>query len=191
MSAPDDLHPIESARLIEYWLGELDEAAAAQIDEHLLGCEDCSAQLAQIVALGQGIRASFEQGTVRAFVTGEFVERAAGRGLHIREYRVPCNGSVNCSVAPGDEILVTRLEAPLAGVGRVDAIAYPAGIPPIVAQDIPFDAASGEVVFTSNIAFIRALPPQAYRIRLLAVGPDGERVIGDYTMNHGPHRPQA
>ena len=42
-----------------------------------------------------------------------------------------------------------------------------------------------------SIALIRALPPQAYRIRLLSVGPDGERVIGDYTMNHGPHEPIA
>ena len=42
-----------------------------------------------------------------------------------------------------------------------------------------------------SIALIRALPPQACRIRLLSFGRDGERVIGDYTMNHGPHEPMA
>lgn len=43
--------------------------------------------------------------------------------MRIREYRLPPNGSVNCTVAPDDELLVTRLEAPLEGVERLDAVA--------------------------------------------------------------------
>lgn len=191
MSTSDCKNPIEFSALIEYWLGELDDAAGECIDEHVLGCAECSARLAQLVALGGGIRAAFQQGVVRAFVTDGFVKRLAERGVHIREYYVPCNGSVNCSVAPGDEVLVARLEAPLAGVGRVDAISYLTDMPPEVFRDIPFDAAMGEVVVTPKIARIRVLPPHRHRIQLLAVDSQGERVIGDYTFNHAPFKPHT
>ena len=53
-----------------------------------------------------------------------------------------------------------------------------------VFRDIPFDAASGEVVVTPKIARIRAMPSYRYRIRLIAVDADRERVIGDYSFNH-------
>jgi putative zinc finger protein len=176
--------PIEFSVLVEYWLGELDAATEARIDEHLLGCGECSERLGELVALAGGIRVAFGQGTVRAFVTGAFVQRLAARGVRIREYRVPHNGSVNCTVAPEDEQLVTRLEAPLAGVSRLDAISYLPDAPAQVFHDVPFDAASGEVILTPKIAHIRAMPSHQYRVQLVAVDNSGERVIGDYTFNH-------
>lgn len=176
--------PVEFAVLVEYWLGELDEAAEARIDEHLLGCAWCSESLAELVALAGGIRAVFGQGKVRAFITGAFVRHLAASGVRIREYRVPHNGSVNCTVAPEDEQLIARLEAPLADVRRLDAISYPPNEPAEVFHDIPFDHASGEVVLASRIAHVRTLPSHQYRMRLVAVDENGERVIGDYTFNH-------
>ena len=94
---------------------------------------------------------------------------------------------MNCTVAPEDELLVARLEAPLAGVNRVDAIAYPPDAPAEVFRDIPFDAASGEVVVAPRIARIRAMPSHRQRLRLVAVDPSGERIIGDYTFDHTAH----
>jgi hypothetical protein len=189
MNASDCTAPIGFSALIEYWLDELDEAAEARIDEHLLSCQECSEELAEIIALAGGIRAAFAQGAMRAFVTDAFVKRLAEQGVRLREYRVPRNGSVNCSVAPEDEVLVARLEAPLAGVTRVDAISYLAEAPPEVFRDILFDPASGEVVITPKIAQIRAMPPHRYRIELVAVDAKGERVIGEYTFNHTPSSP--
>jgi len=104
--------------------------------------------------------------------------------VRVREYRVPRNGSVNCNVAPEDQVLVARLEAPLAGVVRVDAITYLPEAPPAVFRDILFDPASGEIVITPKIAQIRAMPSHRQSMRLLAVDADGERVLGDYTFNH-------
>jgi len=187
MTRPTCNAPIGDAPLLEYWLGELDEAAEARIDEHLLGCSECSERVAEFVALADGVRAAFKQGAVRAFVSDAFVSRLAEHGVRVREYRVPCNGSVNCSVAPEDEVLVARLEAPLAGVNRLDVISYPAGTPAEVFRDVPFDAAASEVVITPQIARIRALPSHQHRYRLVAVDEAGERVIGDYTFNHTAH----
>lgn len=178
--------PIEFSTLVEHWLGELDEAASERIDEHMLGCGACSARLAEIVALGAGIRDAFESGAIRAFVSPAFVQRLADRGLRLREYRVECNGSVNCSVAPEDEVLVARLEAPLEGVSRVDVISQFEETPAEVFRDVPFDPAGGEVVITAKIASLREMAAHRHRFRLLAVDAGVERVIGDYTFNHTP-----
>ena len=187
MTASNCNAPIEFAALVEYWLGELDEAAEARIDQHLLGCEECSENLAELVALVRGVRAVFTQGTVRAFITGAFVERLAEQGVRLHEYRVPRNGSVNCTIAPEDEVLIVRLEAPLAGVSRLDALSYHSTDAPEAFRDIPFDAASGEVVLTPKIAYLRTMPSHQHRVRLIAVDSNGDRIIGDYTFNHTAH----
>ncbi len=176
--------PIGDEALIAYWLDELDDASHARIDEHVLGCDACSLRLAQIVALADGTRAAFRGGHVRAFVTDAFVRAAAQHATGVREYRVPRNGSVNCSLGPDDELLVARLEAPLAGVNRVDAISYLDDARVGILEDIPFDPSSGEVVLTPNVAHLRLAPSHRQRFRLLAVDEHGERVIGDYTFNH-------
>jgi len=184
MNVPDCKAPIAFPTLIEYWLGELDEAAEARIDEHLFGCDGCGGQLDEIVALAGGIRAAFGEGLVGTFLTSAFVGHLAEHGVRVREYRVPHNGSVNCSVAPEDEVAVAYLHAPLAGVSRLDVIINIAETPPVVIRDIPFDAASGEVVFAPKMALLRAMPSHRNRIELVAVDAAGERVIGDYTLNH-------
>ena len=187
MTMPACAAPIEDQAFIGYWLDELDEAANARIDEHVLGCAHCSERLAGIVALADGIGSAASQGAVRMFVTDAFVKRAVDHGTRVREYRVPRNGSVNCSVAPEDELLASRLEAPLGGVQRVDVISYLNDEQTDVFRDVPFDAQSGEVVVTPNIAHLRTMPSHRRRFRLLAIEHDGERVIGDYTFNHTAH----
>jgi hypothetical protein len=135
--------------------------------------------------LGAGVRGAFADGRIGAVVTPAFVERLRARQLRVREYRVPCNGSVNCSVTPDDDILLSRLQAPLEGVERIDLLVAPADLR---IEDVPFDAAAGEVVVAPSIAHIRTLPAHCQVMRLVAVGADGERLLGKYTFNHSPHR---
>ena len=52
-------------RLVEYWLGETDDASTQGIDAHLLGCDACGAQLDELVALAHGVRHAFANGLVR------------------------------------------------------------------------------------------------------------------------------
>jgi hypothetical protein len=183
--------PIEFSTLVEYWLDELDEAADEQVDEHILGCDSCSARLAEIVELGSGIRQAMEAGDIRVFVTSAFVKRLAARGVRVREYRVAHNGSVNCSVGPEDQIVVAHLEAPLEGVRRVDVISQFEDNPAEIILDVPFDATSGEVVISPRIANLRVVAPHRHRLRLVAVEPGAQRVIGDYTFNHAPAVPST
>jgi hypothetical protein len=171
--------------LVAYWLGEMDEASEMAFEEHYLGCAECSERLAEVETLASGVRSAFAGGRVATVMPPAFVEQLRSAGVRLREYRVPRDGSVNCSVGPEDQLLVSRLEVPLEGVDRVDAVVtVDEGAHRL--EDIPFDPASGEVVLAPGIERIRTLPAHRQVVRLLAVGAEGERVLGEYTFNHSP-----
>jgi hypothetical protein len=189
MTQPICAAPIPLATLLEYWLGELDEARESRLDEHLLGCGHCSANLQSLVDIAGEVRVAVRAGAVDTVLTDAFVKRLAAQGLRLREYRAPHNGAVYCTVAPDDDLLITRLDAPLAGVERLD-VEYLGGEGAVLERrrDVPFDAAAGEVVLTPRMERVRALPASTVRYRLLAVAPSGERLVGEYTFHHTPHR---
>lgn len=179
-------HP-DFDELLDYWFGDADAAATDEIDAHLLACDACGAQLDRIAALGRGVREAFAAGRLGVVASPGFVGRLAERGLRVREYRVALNGSVNCTVASEDEVLVGRLQAPLQGVQRLDCAAEvtPGGGTEWL-RDIPFDAASGEVVLISPLAEVRGMPAHVMRVRLLSVGEQGSHEIGHFTFRHTP-----
>lgn len=180
--------PLSWETLIAYWLGELDPAGEARAEEHYLGCAQCSDRLEQLAALAHGVRAMARQSGVAMFVNDQFVRRLRKDGLRVREYHVPRNGSVNCTVAPEDDFVVGRMEAPLEGVQRVDMVTLDSnGDIEMRQQDVPFIAESGGVVFAPSIEMLRGLSVATLRLRLLAVDADGERTLGDYTFNHTPY----
>jgi hypothetical protein len=180
--------PLELDTLLAYWLGELDEAAEARAEEHLFGCASCSGHLDELVALDRETRQLTHAGAVRAVVNDDFARRLVERGAQVREYRLPHNGSANCTVAPEDDIVIARLEAPLRGVARLDLVELDsAGKRLTRIEDIPFRPGNHGVVIIPRIGDLRALPAMTMRMRLLAVDEAGERVIGEYTFNHTPH----
>lgn len=185
-------HPDWQA-LVDYWLGDADAAAAEAIDEHLLRCDDCGALFDEIVALGRGVREAFSQGLVPSVLTPSFVEHFKSSGRRVREYRVPAGGSVHCAVTPEDELLVSRVGAPLAGVQRLDAL-FSFSFAPGEEQrlhDLPFDAAAGELLLAPKLAEVRRLPSHEVTLRLLSVGDAGEREIARYTFHHHAGAPPA
>ena len=185
MSRPACSAPIAFARLVEYWLGELDEAGEARVEEHFLGCGECSENLQSVVELARGVRALVQRGTAHAVLTDAFVARLAAQGLRLREYRVPCNGSVHCTVAPDDDFLISRLEAPLGDIEQLDVVFFGEEGQHRL-RDVPFNRSAGEVVLTLGIANIRAADAHTARFQLLAVDRQSERLIGEYTFNHTP-----
>lgn len=179
--------PLPPETLLAYWLGELDAAGTEAVDAHLLGCDACGAEVDALAALGAGVRAALRAGRVAVVVGAAFVARLAAQGVAVREYRVPAGGSVNCTITPVDEVVVSRLGAPLAGVARLDLLLHPGdGGPVWRSEDIPFDAASDEVVVLVQAARLRGLPACTERCELLAVDERGERRLGEYRFIHRP-----
>lgn len=174
--------------LLDYWLHDSDAAATEALDEHLMRCDACGATLDALIALGEGVRGAFGAGAVAAVAGDAFVRRLAAHGLQVREYRLAPEGSVNCTVAPGDQVLVSRLQVPLAGVERLDLVAQCSAVPAPAQrlQDIPFDARAGEVLYLPGIAAIKQLPAHTLQVTLLAVAGEATRELGRYTFHHRP-----
>jgi hypothetical protein len=178
--------PVEAQELLAYWLGELGEARETRVEEHLLGCDACTAALDALVRLGAGVRDAFTRGALSAVLTPALVQRLAASGYRLREYRVPANGSVNCTAGPDDDLVVARLQAPLAGVSAVDLVDIgPDGTERLLA-DIPFDAATGEVVLTPRTDLLKRAGDHLHRMRLVDAG--SRRVIAEYAFVHSAWR---
>ena len=178
--------PIES--LLAWWLHETDAAETDAIDEHLLRCDACGETLDELLGLADGVRAAFKAGLVGAIASAEFVARLAAHGHRVREYRLPWNGGVDCTVAPDDELLVGRLQALLAGVERLDAVlefSYAPGVRHRI-EDVPFDAGAGEVIYLPKTAEVRRAPAHTHTVTLVAARGGVERALGTYTFRHRP-----
>lgn len=178
---------IDFETLVAYWLGEVPEPSESALEAHLFACAQCSGRLEQVAALAGGVRAAVEDGRVSLVVSGRFVEALRHAGLRLREYALDPGGSVNCTIGAGDDAVVSRIRAPLAGVQRVDVVR---GIAGDAAEqritDVPFDAATGEVIVIPSAAWLKTMPAFTMRMRLIDVRAHGEAPIGEYTFNHSP-----
>lgn len=170
------------ATLVDFWFGELPPDEAAAFEEHWFACDECTRQLQELAALGAAVCTAFRSGAVRAVISGKLHAAMKREGLRVREYHLTPGASVHCTIQQTDDFVVSRLEAPLADVNRVDLVSSAGRI-----ADVPFDAAAGEVL-------IIPIPPAALKqrgaftdlVRLLAVDDAGERLLGEYTFFHSP-----
>lgn len=172
--------------LLEWWLGELDEAGAARLDEHLFGCAVCSDRLQAIVELGAAIRGVFASGALNVVLPESFIDKVKDAGFHVREYRLEPGGAVDCTITPGDDFVVSYLRASLRGISRLDVLIEDQTIGKLRANDVVFDPNADGLVTVTSSAFLRTLRHSQQRVRLVAVEGTQERVVADYTFNHYP-----
>ena len=171
----------EFATLVDYWFGDLPREEAAAFEEHLFGCDECTAKLAGLVALGGAVRAAWREGAVRAVISHALYDAMKEQGLRLREYAMGPGGSVNCTIAATDDFVVSRLSAPLAGVRRVDLVTDAGRF-----DDVPFDADAGEVLMCPAPAALKRRGKFTYRVSLVSVEDAGDRLLGEYTFEHAP-----
>jgi len=170
------------AALVDYWF---DEQGESLLETHLFACSHCSETLGWIAGLAEEIPGIVRQGEAMVVLAQPFLERLREQGVHIREYRIGPGGSVNCTIAPADDLVISYLEAPLAGVTRLDLVASSAGGLRRM-EDIPFDRTSGKIVVAQCTPHLRSLGHATQVTQLVAVDDGGERVLGQYTFNHSP-----
>ena len=183
-------NPIELERLAAYWLGELAAGEAEKVEEHFFACAHCSGRLEWLAALSDGVRAAVRAGAFGLVVSAPFVEALKQAGFRLREYRNAPGGRLECTMAAEDDAVVSRLQAPLAGVRRLDLVQnVRVGAddwPEMRLEDVPFDPAGGEVLYILPPKALKAMPAHTARMRLVSVGEAGERAIGEYAFAHTP-----
>jgi hypothetical protein len=186
--------PLELPALADYWFGDGGEAEHETIEEHLLGCGGCADRLRELVALGHGVRRLAHAGVFNVALSRGFVDAAVRGGLRVREYRVPPGGRVDCTVTLDDDLLVGTLTGDFRGLERVDLILELKDVPPgpfesLIpgrVEDLPFDPAAGALLLGQSVPLARRMPAHTVVMRLVAPGPAGDRVLGDYTFAHTP-----
>lgn len=176
------------ARLLGYWLDELDATDTAEVEDQLFACDACAARLRELLELRDGVKQALAGGRFATAVTTAFVDKLRNSGARLREYTVEPGGSVLCTIAPQDDFVISHLQAPLEGVRQIDLIFEDEGRE-FRSTHLPFDASTGEVTVIPPVALLRSLKVATQRMRLLAVTPSSERVIGEYTFNHRPWPP--
>jgi hypothetical protein len=152
----------------------------------LLSCGSCSSRAERLHQLAEGIGPLVREGALPLAVLPAVVERLRREGRRIREYRVTPGAGVQCTVGPEDDVVLSRLVADLSGVSRLDLVSRVDDGPEERLADVPFDAAAGEVVFSPPADALRAQPAHVVRFRLLAIGAEGEKLVGEYTFDHRP-----
>jgi hypothetical protein len=178
--------PLSDETLFDWWSGELGPAEARRVERHLLSCGSCSGRGQLLAAVAQGVRGLVREGRLPAVVSPIVVERLRQEGRKIREYRVAPGGGVQCTVGPDDEVVLARLGADFAGVTRIDLVRRTGDAPEERYSDLPFDAAAPELIFAPPTDVLRSMPAVVERMRLYAVEPGGDRLLGEYTFDHTP-----
>lgn len=189
MSAPGCVR-ITFADLTDYAAGDLPDADAQAIDEHLFSCADCGARAAEfdafVRAIGRGVRSA----EVGGFVTDDVLNRLAREGVRVRTFVLSPGATVPCAVWDGDELMALRLRGAVAGAGEFTLSQRVAGTE--VSRVTGEVAASphGEIIFLTPAAWIRELPVVQVDVLLTAREGGEERPVGSYTLLHeGPlHR---
>jgi hypothetical protein len=177
------LNHLNLVTLAEYWLGNAQDNA---LEEHLLSCSECSAELEWIARVAKGITAVARRGNLGWVATPEFLARLIHEGLRVRSYAPPITGGVQCTVTPEDDLLMGCLRADLSKVPRLDIILTGgAGEPRGRLEDVPFRAMpEAELVLNEPVDRARATVKDVLKVQLVSVEPTGDRVIGEYTFNH-------
>ena len=164
--------------------------AEAPIEEHLFGCAHCTRRLEELAALASGIRAAVRGGAVQAVISQPFLEQMKRQGMRIREYRLAPGERVACTIGADDDAVVGRMQVPLAGVTRVDALQSldlgDGRVQQWRVEDVPFDPEADEVLSLPSAAALKKLPAHTFRVQLVAVDEAGERSLGEYTFAHTP-----
>jgi hypothetical protein len=165
-------------RLVASAFGELSGDADLAVEEHVLSCSRCAARYESLLRLGPAIADLVRQGGVTMPASPALVERLEAERLITRRYTLESGKPVPCSVGPDDIYALSTYSVDPLGVSRIDLIRGGERVP-----DVPFDAA-GRVYLVTSADALRKLPTMRLQLRLLAVDDAGERILGDYVLEH-------
>jgi hypothetical protein len=148
--------PIGWEALVAYWADDLDESEVDRLDEHLMGCDLCTAESARVAAVAGAVRA-----VLAPFVDHARLEVLRARGLRVRENLVQPNERRVVVFTADTDVLVHKLAGldlrSASNVGIVITVEETGDV--LLAEpSVPFDRDSGEVLVACQPHFT-AFPP--------------------------------
>ena len=176
---------IALADLTDYFAGELPEAEAAAVEEHLFSCADCGARAAEFDALVRAIRPAVRSAEIGGFVTDEVLNRLAREGVRVRAYALSPGAIVPCAVWEGDELMALRLRGDFGGASEFTLSQRVSGTEVNRSTGHVAAGSHGEIIYAIPAAWVRQLPIVELELLLTAHERGEERPIASYTLVHG------
>ena len=178
--------PIGFDAVVDYWAGDLTQAEADRIEDHVFTCADCARELAAAETLAAGIAAVVREGRVNTVVTDGMLNRLAADGVRIRMYTLEGAGVVPCAVWADDDLVVSRLRADLEGVDAVTIVTRQTSGEEISRlADVPIRPGQHEILNAFSAAHLRRLPATRVQVSVTAQRGGVERTLAEYTLEHG------
>ena len=172
------------ADLTDYAAGELPEAEAAEIVEHVFSCADCGSRAAEFDALLGAIPPAVRSAEIGGFATDAILNRLAREGVRMRTYALSPGAVVPCAVWADDELMALRLRADCGGASEFTLSQRIGGTEVSRATGQVSPGVQGEVIYTLPAAWVRRLPIVEIEVLLTASQGGEERPIGSYTLVH-------
>ena len=173
-------HPIAWDTLVDYWAGDLDDAATTAVEDHVFGCADCTTASAGVAAVTETARAALPP-----IVSRRRLEQLRARGMRIRENEFLPGQRGEVRFGPDTDLLIHRLAGlDLTGAERVAfrITAESTGELMTAVDAVPFDAAAGAVLVACQRHYA-ALPPDTVMEVTIHV-PDAPPRTATYTILH-------
>lgn len=176
---------ITLTELTDLTVGDLSDAEATAIENHLFSCKDCGARAAEFEALVRAIRPAVQSAAVGGFVTDAVLNRLAREGVRVRTFALSPGASVPCAVWEGDELMALRLRGDVGGAREFTLSRRVAGTEVNRTTAQIAGSAQGEVIYLEPAAWIRQLAVGEVEMLLTAHEGSEERLVGRYTLVHG------
>ena len=135
--------PLSWETLVDWWAGDLEDARASEVEEHLLGCDACSIVASRVAATAETLRTMVPpvvrpeklQGLARAGV--RIVENPIDPG-HTNDFHFPKNADLAVHVLRGLTFDAgARVEVTLRSISTGALLGH--------FEDAPFDASRGAI----------------------------------------------
>jgi len=172
--------PLQWATLVDYWAGDLDEAATAAVDEHVFACGECAAASARIASVTEALRAAIPPVVRRAQL-----DQMKARGTRVHENTFAPGERREVPFPAGVDLLVHRLAGlDLRGAERVAFRITSESTGALLAEvdQAPFEVDEGAVLVACQRHYA-ALP--ADTVMSVAVhSPGGSPRTATYTILH-------
>jgi hypothetical protein len=177
-------------RLMSYRFGDLLPAEEEALEEHVFECADCAPRVSWLVSLDTAVRDAFARGELSFSASALTVAKAQSLGLKVRTYAIAPGGSVACTAAPEDDLLVTRLRIDVPNAQSLDLLSETTTLATGerhagTRRDVPIDHSTGEAIFLFSAREVRSFPRSLWKLH--ATIDDGTRKhTALYTMDHTP-----
>jgi anti-sigma factor RsiW len=178
MSAPDE--HLDWAGLVDYWAGDLSPAEEATHDEHLFGCEACSALSARVAELTETLRHM-----IPPLITPERLAKLAASGLQIVENPMQPGDRREVVFPKSADILLHRLGGLLLdNATRVSFVLRSESTNAVISAvpDAPVDRATGTMLVACQQHFAAYPADTVAEVRVHAA--DGGERLNVYTILH-------